>query len=641
MTPNLTDTARFLRRLDAGNDAWHFRTLPGTHDNKRAGTLDEHAAWLAAENAAGRNVFAVVNAGGQTGKEIVRVRAVFADLDGSPLGPILACALQPHIVVASSPGKWHVYWIVDGLPLAQFAGVQRAIAARFGSDATVADLPRLMRLPGFMHLKGEPFLSRIERLHDAPDYSAAQLLAEFPPIAKTATAPAPREPGAVVEEGRHDDMVALARKLVLSGLSGAEATATLATMADAGRWSREMGVGEMARAVAGAVGKLGTSGFEPVTDPADVFGHGELPPGASPISPAPRFKLTPAAELLQTPKPLSWLLRDYLLPGSCSMLVGEPAAGKSLAVIDWAACIALGRPWRGHRTAPGLVIYLAGEGQHGIARRLKAWAVDNRADLTRASIMVSDRGAALNDPAALRDVVQAIDAAALLYGPPVLIVSDTLHRNLAGDENSAKDTAAYFQAIDTLRTRYGAHILTVHHSGHADSQRARGSSSLRAAVDTELLLTVTAGAGVRTLAVTKQKDGPKPAPTHFQLKEVDLPWLTDDGQRETSVVLMPASAPKQSGWQLGPAQRRALDALAQCGKGEIPLESWRVKFYETSTADSPEAKRQAFHRVRRDLVAAGVVTCRDDRYTVAEHVEPATRRVDAAEVFGASSMTVH
>ncbi len=44
-----------------------------------------------------------------------------------------------------------------------------------------------------------------------------------------------------------------------------------------------------------------------------------------------------------------------------------------------------------------------------------------------------------------------------MLGKPVLIIIDTLHRNLGpGDENSAQDIAAYVKAADALRLRYGA-----------------------------------------------------------------------------------------------------------------------------------------------------------------------------------------
>ena len=617
----------FLQWLDSRASVWHLRTFAdvgsstGSPGRNYTGTLDQHAVALAADNAAGRGVFVVVNAGGHRGREIDRVRAVWADLDGAPLDPVLAGPLLPHIVVESSPGKWHAYWLCDGLPLDAFAGVQRSIAARFNSDASVCDLPRVMRLPGFAHAKGTPFLSRVIRWNNHERYTAEQVLAAFPPVATERTA----APGTGSAEGvtvddpgtRHADLCSLAVRLARAGMSQASALASIEAEAERGRWSREMDESEVSAAVDSAFAKVASGEIQRERDPWTVgFGESPLPPGALrvPEQTGPRFKLTPANDLLRTPEPLQWLVADMLLPATSSMLVGDPAAGKSLLAIDWAASIALGRDWLDRPVAQGCVVYLAGEGHHGISRRLMAWSLLHRAELTHAPLLVSERGASLNEPASLAEVVAAIDHALATHGAPVLIVVDTLHRNLAGDENSAADTAAYFHAVDALRTRYGAHVLTVHHSGHGAKDRARGSSSLRAAVDTELLLDV--AGDIRTLRVTKQKDGPTAKPMHFQLQEVPLPWFATDGKAETSVVLAPSLTGPLRAAQLSTSQQLALDTLRSCGNGPVTLESWRAAFYERHTGDNAESKRKAFQRVRGDLLGKSLITNHKDNYSI-------------------------
>lgn len=627
---DITAAGQFLQWIDPTADSWCLRTFPdtGTGPGRNyTGSLQEHTAAISADNAAGRGVFVVVNEGGHKGAEIQRVRAVFADLDGAPLEPVTAFHLQPHIVVESSPGKWHAYWLCDGVPLAQFEGVQLAIAARFNSDPSVSDLPRVMRLPGYCHLKSEPYLSRVVEWNAHPRFTAAQIFEAFPPIARARTvAPGTGDAeGVVVEDAgtRHADLIALAVRLARSGVSQATALATVEAEDERGRWSRDMPESERAAAVSSAYAKIASGEISREVDPWAVgFGRAPLPPGvvAAPLPTSPRFALTSARELLKTPEPLQWLVRDLLLPATSSMLVGDPAAGKSLLVIDWAACIALGHDWIGRPVAPGFVVYLAGEGHHGIARRLKAWALAHLTDLDAAPLVVSDRGASLNDPASLSQVVEAIDAAAATYGMPVLVVVDTLHRNLAGDENSAADTAAYFHAVDVLRTRYGAHVLTVHHSGHASKDRGRGSSSLRAAVDTELLLGV--AGDIRTLTVSKQKDGPTADPMHFQLQEIALPWLAAEGEPETSVILAPSLAGPSRTRSLSPSLRLALDTLASCGDGPVPLESWRVAFYERHTGDTADAKKKAFRRARTELVQLQQITAANDEYTIAGQSGP-------------------
>lgn len=91
---------------------------------------------------------------------VIAIRSLFADLDGSPLEPLLECS-QPDIIVESSPGRWHAYYLTNDCPLDAFKLRQQQIARKFNSDPKVCDLPRVMRLPGFWHQKDAPFMSRI------------------------------------------------------------------------------------------------------------------------------------------------------------------------------------------------------------------------------------------------------------------------------------------------------------------------------------------------------------------------------------------------------------------------------------------------------------------------------------------------
>ena len=123
---------------------------------------------------------------GRTAENIKNVRALFVDLDGSPLDPILAeGALPPHIITETSPGRWHAYWRVWPLEvcLDEFTPLQKAIAARFNGDASINDLPRVMRLPGFVHWKGEPFLSRVVQINSIPEHDRPAIDAAFPLVA--------------------------------------------------------------------------------------------------------------------------------------------------------------------------------------------------------------------------------------------------------------------------------------------------------------------------------------------------------------------------------------------------------------------------------------------------------------------------
>ena len=169
--------------LDAKN---HFRTFadgktksdPSLSRNL-TGLYSENALELQKLNDRGAGVFAVINKGGHKDADITEVTAVFADTDGAPLEPILE-ALTPHCVVNTSPGKFHVYWRVNDFPLALFKNTQTQIAKRFDCDASVNNLSRVMRIPGFKHQKSTLFDVRIVQIDaELPPYSPAEIVDAF------------------------------------------------------------------------------------------------------------------------------------------------------------------------------------------------------------------------------------------------------------------------------------------------------------------------------------------------------------------------------------------------------------------------------------------------------------------------------
>lgn len=175
------DAIRFLRTLDPKAKRFTFQTFDDSKKKRPGlarvlhGSLDQHHETLARLSAKGAGIFVTINETDGKGREaenITRVRAVFADLDGAPLDPVRKS--KPHLIVESSPGKWHVYWLVNDMKLDQFRPVQKGLSERFDSDPKVHDLPRVMRLPGYPHQKGTPFTTRVESISDGAPYKAAR-----------------------------------------------------------------------------------------------------------------------------------------------------------------------------------------------------------------------------------------------------------------------------------------------------------------------------------------------------------------------------------------------------------------------------------------------------------------------------------
>ena len=201
--PDLDQARRFLTLIDEEAPAFTFQlatddpkvkaSYPIGPDGKRKDPLariinlpPDNLEALAIRNKTGAAVWVMVNEGdgkGRTEANVTRARSVFADLDGSPLDPVMRCELEPHVIVESSPGKYHAYWFADGLALDRFEGVQRRIATVFNGDS-ICDLPRVMRLPGMVHAKdlSAPFMVRIVHQTERLPYTAADILRVFPPL---------------------------------------------------------------------------------------------------------------------------------------------------------------------------------------------------------------------------------------------------------------------------------------------------------------------------------------------------------------------------------------------------------------------------------------------------------------------------
>ena len=261
LAPNHTAARAFLQRFDPEAEFYTFQTFDDdqqrkckslariVHADPANGALDTLAKLNQAQRA---GIFYTINETdrkGRTAKNIQRVRAVFVDLDGAPLPPVLAAGLEPHAVVESSPGKWHVYWQVDDCPLDQFERVQLALARRFNGDPSVHDLPRVLRVPGFLHRKGEPFL--VHTLDGigttAPPYTLAEIVGGLGLELEA------QEPGRTASNGDTDTelrghvingdpgqvypaMLSLAARYIGRGMAAADAIAALQGMLDAAAW---------------------------------------------------------------------------------------------------------------------------------------------------------------------------------------------------------------------------------------------------------------------------------------------------------------------------------------------------------------------------------------------------------------------
>jgi hypothetical protein len=187
LAPDLSQTAAFLGCLTGDNgwttpvtwqvldDAGARRGLPILH-----GPLYKFGSTLRVHNEQGAGIFVMVNAGDGRARRtsnVIALRALFVDEDAAPTREI---ALTPSCVVHSARGR-HLYWcLVPDEPVTQFTAAQKQLAAYYGTDPAVSDLPRLMRVPGFFHRKREPTAISVEVLDARRRFTIAEILAAHP-----------------------------------------------------------------------------------------------------------------------------------------------------------------------------------------------------------------------------------------------------------------------------------------------------------------------------------------------------------------------------------------------------------------------------------------------------------------------------
>ncbi len=167
------------------------RISVGTHHSLK----DE----LRSFNKRGAGVYWMVNHGdgnGRTIQNVTGIRCYFIDLDGTAL--LDRYPLEPTAIVETSPERYHVYWKVTDAPTESFSHYQTRLADLFNSCHKVIDLPRVLRVPGYYHMKANPYMVRLMSVNNN-EYTHLQFVEWFGLEPYVAPRPIPPMPLAVRE----------------------------------------------------------------------------------------------------------------------------------------------------------------------------------------------------------------------------------------------------------------------------------------------------------------------------------------------------------------------------------------------------------------------------------------------------------
>lgn len=241
--------------------------------------------------------------------------------------------------------------------------------------------------------------------------------------------------------------------------------------------------------------------------------------------PVAKFRPIHAGQVKELP-PVAWLVKNEIPKRGLTLLWGATGGGKSFLGLDYALQLSPKIP----------VVYVAAEGAPGYAARLLAWLKHNPGrDLGQ--LYFVDRAVNLLDPNevdAFLVAISALDAR--------LVIFDTLARCLVGgDENSAKDMGVAVDSCDRVKRALGGleggAVILIHHGTKAGTSE-RGSGALKAGSDQVIRLENEDG--LLTLSCEKAKDGSQSDPRFLRLLPVETGRRNEDGELETSCVVIPA-----------------------------------------------------------------------------------------------------
>lgn len=185
---------------------------------------------------------------------------------------------------------------------------------------------------------------------------------------------------------------------------------------------------------------------------------------------------------------LEWCVEGMIAQGSVTLISAESGTGKTWIAYYIASCVAHGAPAIGRRVNQKKVLYLDGENPlYVVKQRLFDLGITATSELTI-------WGGWNPDPPPGPDHPLVIDFARQYKG---LIVYDSLIEFHPGSEQSSTETRAFMRQFRAL-ANLGASVIVLHNAGKAESSKLyRGSSDIKAAVDTAYQLRGTDGQSER------------------------------------------------------------------------------------------------------------------------------------------------
>jgi RecA-family ATPase len=178
--------------------------------------------------------------------------------------------------------------------------------------------------------------------------------------------------------------------------------------------------------------------------------------------------------------PINWLVDVLIAEASVNLLTAQSGHGKSWVAYALAGTISSGTPFLGLPVQQRKALYCDGENpQSMVQERLKHLGISENEHLRVWGLWCKENPPAPDD-SRLYDFAKR--------HKPLMIWDSLIEFSNGVNEQSASEVRPMMRKYRTMATA-GATVIVLHHSGKSDnSQEYRGSSDIKAAVDSAFLL---------------------------------------------------------------------------------------------------------------------------------------------------------
>lgn len=278
-----------------------------------------------------------------------------------------------------------------------------------------------------------------------------------------------------------------------------------------------------------------------------------------------------------------WLIEDVLAEGDITVIAGASQSFKTFFAIDLAVHVAWGIPrWRGLDVVAGTVLFLPGEGQRGLGRRMSAWRAGHPdVEPVPRRLFVAHQLPTISTKLGQAELWSNLTELAGRDSTPRLIIIDTLACALGGaDENDAAAIGEVIAYLNRVRAEFSCAVVLLHHPrkglvGPMTLDSLRGSGALAAGV--EWAISCTRAGDCMTAEILKAKDG-----------EIGRKWAS-----RFEVVRLGTRA---NGKPITSGYLQPIEAAEAAAADESELRKW-LSWFRTQAARWPQGAS------KRDLAA--------------------------------------